>query len=89
MSASLTVTPSDPWDGMTPASASPRIDPSTPIQHAIIKANEIDDRPVVIEFRTDSSEKVFPMVPSGKGNDEIVVSQNLDAPNVRPDERIK
>jgi acetolactate synthase I/II/III large subunit len=28
---------------------------------------------VVIEFRTDSREKVFPMVPSGLSNDEIVV----------------
>jgi acetolactate synthase-1/2/3 large subunit len=27
---------------------------------------------VVIDFRTDSSEKVFPMVPAGLSNDEIV-----------------
>ncbi len=40
---------------------------------AIDKANEIDDRPVVIDFRTDSAEKVYPMVPAGKSNDEIVV----------------
>jgi acetolactate synthase-1/2/3 large subunit len=40
---------------------------------AIDKANEIDDRPVVIDFRTDSSEKVFPMVPAGGSNDDIVV----------------
>jgi acetolactate synthase-1/2/3 large subunit len=39
----------------------------------IEKANEIDDRPVVVEFRTDSSEKVFPMVPAGMTNDQIVV----------------
>jgi acetolactate synthase-1/2/3 large subunit len=28
---------------------------------------------VVVEFRTDSSEKVFPMVPAGMSNDDIVV----------------
>jgi acetolactate synthase-1/2/3 large subunit len=40
---------------------------------AIEKANAIDDRPVVIDFRTDASEKVFPMVPAGGSNDAIVV----------------
>jgi len=40
---------------------------------AIEKANEIDDRPVVIDFRTDSMEQVYPMVPSGSSNDEIVL----------------
>jgi acetolactate synthase-1/2/3 large subunit len=40
---------------------------------AIEKANSIDDRPVVVDFRTDSSEKVFPMVAAGQSNDDIVV----------------
>ena len=40
---------------------------------AIDQANQINDVPVVIDFRTDASEKVFPMVPSGATNDEIVV----------------
>ena len=53
-----------------------RVESPEEVAPTIRKANEIDDRPVVIEFRTDSSEKVFPMVPSGKGNDEIVVSQD-------------
>src|SRR4030065_1556465 len=35
---------------MTPASASPRIDPSTPIQHAIIKANETNQPALRIVF---------------------------------------
>ena len=39
----------------------------------IEKANGIDDRPVVIDFRTDAFEKVFPMVPAGASNDAIVV----------------
>ena len=40
---------------------------------AIEKANAVDDRPVVVDFRTDAFEKVFPMVPSGASNDDIVV----------------
>jgi acetolactate synthase I/II/III large subunit len=43
------------------------------IQPVIDKANEIDDRPVVVDFRTDSREKVYPMVPAGQSNDAIVV----------------
>ncbi len=40
---------------------------------AIEKANDVDDRPVVIDFRTDSMEQVYPMVPAGASNDDIVV----------------
>ncbi|MET1041889.1 MAG: acetolactate synthase large subunit [Acidimicrobiales bacterium] len=42
----------------------------TPI---IEKANSIDDRPVVIDFRTDAREKVYPMVAAGTTNDTIIV----------------
>ncbi len=42
-----------------------RVESPEEVQSAIDKANEIDDRPVVVEFRTDSEEKVFPMVPAG------------------------
>ena len=42
--------------------------------HAVIaEANAINDVPVIIDFRTDSSEKVFPMVASGASNDDIMV----------------
>jgi len=50
-----------------------RVEHPEEVQSAIDKANEIDDRPVVIDFRTDSSEKVYPMVPAGASNDDIVV----------------
>ncbi len=40
---------------------------------AIEKANAIDDRPVVIDFRTDAFEKVYPMVAAGSSNDDIIV----------------
>jgi len=50
-----------------------RVESPEEVDAAIQKANEIDDRPVVIDFRTDSREKVYPMVPSGKANDDIIV----------------
>jgi len=43
------------------------------MKRVIDEANQVHDVPVVIDFRTDSSEKVFPMVPSGASNDDIVV----------------
>jgi acetolactate synthase-1/2/3 large subunit len=49
-----------------------RVESPEEVDAAIQKANEIDDRPVVIDFRTDSREKVYPMVPSGLSNDQIV-----------------
>jgi len=39
----------------------------------IEKANAIDDRPVVIDFRVDYREKVYPMVAAGTSNDEIIL----------------
>jgi thiamine pyrophosphate-dependent acetolactate synthase large subunit-like protein len=33
----------------------------------------VDDRPVVIDFRVAAEEKVYPMVPSGASNSELVV----------------
>ncbi len=50
-----------------------RVESPEEVQPAIEKANQIDDRPVVIDFRTDSREKVYPMVASGTTNDQIVV----------------
>ena len=51
-----------------------RIDSPEEVEPAISKANQIDDRPVVLDFRVDPSEKVFPMVPAGASNDDIVES---------------
>ena len=50
-----------------------RVEDPEDVEAAIIKANEIDDRPVVIDFRTDAAEKVFPMIPPGLSNSDIVV----------------
>jgi acetolactate synthase I/II/III large subunit len=50
-----------------------RVEAPEEVQATIDKANAIDDRPVVIDFRTDAREKVFPMVPAGASNDDLVV----------------
>ena len=50
-----------------------RVESPEEVAPAIDKANSVDDRPVVIDFRTDASEKVFPMVAAGSSNDDIVV----------------
>jgi acetolactate synthase-1/2/3 large subunit len=50
-----------------------RIDDPDEIDDAIIRANEIDDRPVVIDFRVMAEEKVYPMVPAGATNSDLVV----------------
>ncbi len=44
------------------------------------KAMSITDRTVVIDFRVDPSENVFPMVPAGASNDDII----LGPEGVRP-----
>jgi len=56
-----------------------RVESPEEVAPAIEKANQVDDRPVVVEFRTDSSEKVFPMVPAGASNDDVIT-----APGVTP-----
>jgi acetolactate synthase-1/2/3 large subunit len=56
-----------------------RIEDPDEVESAIQRANEIDDRPVVIDFRTDASEKVFPMVPAGLSNSDVVVDPSQDA----------
>jgi acetolactate synthase-1/2/3 large subunit len=50
-----------------------RVDSPEEVQPAIDKANSIDDRPVVIDFRVDAREKVFPMVPAGAANDDLLL----------------
>jgi acetolactate synthase-1/2/3 large subunit len=50
-----------------------RVESPEEVGPAIEKANSINDRSVVVEFRTESSEKVFPMVPAGQSNDELIL----------------
>lgn len=50
-----------------------RVDDPDEVEEAIAQANEIEDRPVVIDFRTAAEEKVYPMVASGTGNSDVIV----------------
>jgi acetolactate synthase I/II/III large subunit len=54
-----------------------RVDDPDEVDNTIEKANAINDRPVVIDFRTDESEKVFPMVAAGLTNDQLEVEASL------------
>ena len=60
-----------------------RVDTPDAVVPTIEKANEIDDRPVVIDFRTDYREKVYPMVPAGHANDDVILGPETDRPGGR------
>jgi acetolactate synthase-1/2/3 large subunit len=46
---------------------------------AIEKALAINDRPVVVEFKCDPDAMVFPMVPAGRSNDNVVLGSEESA----------
>ncbi len=56
-----------------------RVDDESEVESAIDKANSINDRSVVIDFRVDSDEKVFPMVAVGQSNDDIMLQPSQNA----------
>ena len=56
-----------------------RVEDVAEVEPAIEKANAINDRPVVVEFRVASEEKVFPMVPAGASNDDLVLPPSQQA----------
>jgi acetolactate synthase-1/2/3 large subunit len=60
-----------------------RVDTPDDVVPTIEKANEIDDRPVVIDFRTDYREKVYPMVAAGTSNDDIILDPAHDTYGAR------
>ena len=47
------------------------------VDNVIDKAMGVDDRPCVIDFRVDPSEKCFPMVPAGASNDDIILGPEM------------
>jgi len=55
-----------------------RVEDPSDVVPVIEKANAIDDRPVVIDFRTDYREKVYPMVPAGMTNDDVILGPETD-----------
>ncbi len=55
-----------------------RCETADAVEATIRKANEIDDRTVVIDFRVDPTEKCYPMVPAGASNDEIILGPEFE-----------
>jgi acetolactate synthase I/II/III large subunit len=55
-----------------------RVDTPDDVVPTIEKANAIDDRPVVVDFRVDYREKVYPMVAAGTSNDDIILDPAHD-----------
>ncbi len=43
------------------------------VEPVLEKALAVTDRPVVVEFRCDPDEMVFPMIPAGASNDDVVL----------------
>jgi acetolactate synthase-1/2/3 large subunit len=60
-----------------------RVDSPDDVVPTIEKANEVDDRPVVIDFRTDYREKVYPMVAAGTSNDDVILDPAHDTHGAR------
>ena len=56
-----------------------RVESAEEVVPAINKANAVNDRPVVVDFRVDTEEKVYPMVPAGGSNDDIILGPEGDA----------
>ncbi len=49
-----------------------RVDAADQVRPALEKAMEIEDCPVLIDFRVDPEENVFPMVPTGQAIDRML-----------------
>jgi acetolactate synthase-1/2/3 large subunit len=60
-----------------------RVEDPSDVAPTIEKANAVDDRPVVIDFRTDYREKVYPMVPAGAVNDDVILGPETDTRGAR------
>lgn len=54
-----------------------RVEHPDEVAAAVEKANSIDDRPVVIDFRVDWTEKVYPMVAAGTSNDAVILGPEM------------
>jgi acetolactate synthase-1/2/3 large subunit len=63
-----------------------RVERPDEVDAAIEKAYSITDRSVVIDFRIDPSEGVFPMVPAGASNDDIILGPEAIRPTSDPEE---
>ena len=62
-----------------------RCESEADVDDTIKKAREIDDVPVVIDFRVSKDSMVWPMVPAGVSNDQILYARGL-TPDFATDE---
>jgi acetolactate synthase-1/2/3 large subunit len=56
-----------------------RCERSEDVDATLEKALGVDDAPVVVDFRVDPREGVFPMIPAGRPNDEIILGPDFSA----------
>ncbi|MFD3812249.1 acetolactate synthase large subunit [Rhodococcus sp. NPDC058639] len=54
-----------------------RVEREEDVEPAIRRAQEINDRPVVIDFIVGKDAQVWPMVAAGTGNDEIMAARDI------------
>jgi acetolactate synthase-1/2/3 large subunit len=54
-----------------------RIDKPSDVEGALREAFSRKDELVFLDFRTDSTENVYPMVPGGKGLSEVILAEDL------------
>lgn len=54
-----------------------RVESASEVDAAIKRANEINDRPVVVDFRVSRDSMVWPMVAAGVSNDEIQYARGI------------
>jgi acetolactate synthase-1/2/3 large subunit len=56
-----------------------RVESPEEIDEVIALANSINDRSVVVEFRVEEFEKVFPMVAAGQSNDDVMLHPSQES----------
>lgn len=52
-----------------------RVERMSDVDDAIRRALEVDDRPVIVDFRVSREENVFPMIPAGQSIEEMMVNR--------------
>lgn len=55
-----------------------RVEEPEDVVPVLEKAQAINDKPVVVDFRIDFTEHVYPMVPAGASNDDIILDRQHD-----------
>ncbi len=56
-----------------------RVEETSEVDEIIERANAINDRPVVVEFRLVEEENVYPMVSAGASNSDVIVDPSQQA----------